>query len=184
MVFAGVPLFDQEFRGSDKVIKDVLLLVQHAVAMPVFSKLIAAAQLDVNVYATMLQQQQHGVAVEERRASQIEPAVAREQRGVLAVLDQTFLAHHKHGQARAVFGVEPELLYLILVRVNSGFHTRPHHRGSLKADFIDCWRDCIGNKTKEACTAVPASAKIKNTAQCGHGNIGHGLAVELKNLEL
>ena len=42
-------------RGGDEVVENILLLVQHAGAMPVFAKLGAAAQVGHGVNAAMLQ---------------------------------------------------------------------------------------------------------------------------------
>src|SRR6478609_11128502 len=67
---------DQVLGCGDEVVKNVLLLLQHAVAMPVFAELVSAAQLNVSINAALLQQKQHCIAIEDRRAACIESAIA------------------------------------------------------------------------------------------------------------
>jgi len=57
MLSVSIFFCDQVFRSGKEIVKNILLLLQHAIAMPVFAKLIAAAKLHVNINAALLQQQ-------------------------------------------------------------------------------------------------------------------------------
>ena len=141
---------DQVLRCGDEIVEYVLFLFQHAVAMPVFAKLIAAAQLHVNINAACFQQQQHHVAIEKWRAADVKASVARKQRGRAAIFHQAFFADHEHRHARSVFGIEPELLHLVAYGIDPGFHARPLGSLAAEAYFKNCWRDSVGNKAEKA----------------------------------
>ena len=106
---------DQVFGGGDEVVEDVLLFLQHAGAVPVFAKLAAAAQVGDGIDAAVLHPEIHA-AVEAGAHGDVEAAVAREQRGIMAVLHQAFFADDEHRNLGAVFGVIPLLADVVLVR--------------------------------------------------------------------
>src|SRR5579863_498136 len=80
----------QMFGGRDHVIEYILFLVEHAGAVPVFSKLGTAPQVGHSKDAAMLHPQVRSPA-EGWREADIEAAVSGEQCGILAVLLQSFL---------------------------------------------------------------------------------------------
>src|SRR5208282_3821085 len=102
---------------SDEVVKHILLLFQHAGAMPVFSELGTAAQVGDRVNATVLHPEKHAAA-ETWRQRDVKTAVAGEQRGILAVLLDSLLADDKHRDFRAVFRGVPDLLHVISGRID------------------------------------------------------------------
>src|SRR6185312_16247380 len=103
MLGIGIAGVDQVFSRGNKIIKHVLLLLQHAVAVPFFAELIAAAQLRVNIDAAALQQQKHGIAVEYRGAAYVESAITGKECGSVPRAQQAFAAYHEHGDASTVF---------------------------------------------------------------------------------
>src|SRR5689334_9811490 len=106
---------DQVLRSRNEVVKDVLLVFQHAGAVPAFSKFVATAQLNVNIHAAMFQQKEHDIAVEERCATHVEAAITGKKGWVAAIAPDALLADDEHGNARAVFGSKPVLLNLVFL---------------------------------------------------------------------
>ena len=86
---------DEVLRRRDEIVEDVLLLVEHAGAVPGLAVLAAAAQV---------RQREHAAGVEERevagvvggRAADVEPAVAAEQHRPLAVWTQAGAMDEEH----------------------------------------------------------------------------------------
>ena len=139
MVFVSVLLGNQEFGCRHEVIEYILLFVQHSATVPILAKLIAAAQLHVSINSAMLQKHQHGIAVEDRGARQIESAITGEHGWIPAVERQPFLIDQEHGHASAIFRFEPELLDLKLCGINIRFDPLPLGRLALQAD-AECRR--------------------------------------------
>ena len=83
---AGVvqPLRDEVLGGRDEVVEDVLLLLEHAGAVPGLAVLAAAAQVGEREDAAALEQREVA-GIEGRRPADVEAAVAVEQDGPLAV---------------------------------------------------------------------------------------------------
>ena len=103
MIFVSEFLRDQILSGSDKVVKHVLFFVQHAGAVPLFAKFVATAKLDVSIDAALLQQYQHGIAVEEWSASQVEAAIAGEHCRIFSIQCQSFFVNNEQWDPSAVF---------------------------------------------------------------------------------
>src|SRR4030081_1469528 len=116
MIFVGIFLRDQIFAGGDEVVKNILLLLQHASAMPVFAELGAPAQVSDSVNAAVLHPEIHA-AIKSRLQRDIETAVASEQGGVLAILLDSLFVNDKHRNFRSVFRVVPNLLHVISGRI-------------------------------------------------------------------
>src|SRR5215472_1628502 len=117
MVAIGIFLADQKFRRGDEVVKDVLLLIEHAGPVPVFTKLRPAAQICHRKHPVVLKPD---VAVSQKIWSQanIEAAIAGQKRRVAAIELQAFLVEDEHGYAGSVLGTEPELVDLVVRRIN------------------------------------------------------------------
>ena len=83
-VVAGVALTDEVFARGDEVVKDVLLLQQHAGLVPVLAELATAAQVGHGVDAALLEQDDVGRG-EARGQRDVEAAVSVEHGGALSV---------------------------------------------------------------------------------------------------
>src|SRR5208282_1217154 len=112
VIAVSVFLCDQVFAGSDEVVKNVLLFLQHAGAMPVFAEFGTAAQIGDGVNATVLHPEIHA-AVESWRQRDVKTAVAVQQGWVLAILLDSLLSDYKHRDLRPVFRGVPNLLDVI-----------------------------------------------------------------------
>src|SRR5438552_2520471 len=117
MIFVGVLLGDQKLRRSDEVIKNILLLIEHAGAMPVLAELCATTKICNRKHPTLLEPQ-IPISHEVGRQAQVKPAISREQSRILAIEREPLLVDDEHRHAGAVFGVEPELFDLVLCRIN------------------------------------------------------------------
>ncbi len=95
--------------GGDHVVKDILFLVEHAGAVPVFAELGAAAQIGDGVDAAVLHPEIGGAA-EGGSEADVEAAIGGEQRGIVATFLHALFMHDEHGDARAVFRFEPFLV--------------------------------------------------------------------------
>ena len=79
MLLVGVAFFLQILGRGEEVVEDILLLVQHAGAMPVFAELAAAAQVGHGEDAVAIEPGKQRL-VELGRQADIEAAVSGEQR--------------------------------------------------------------------------------------------------------
>ena len=101
MIFVSIFLRDQKFCRGNEVVKHILLFVEHAGAVPVFSELSAATQIGDSIHATMLQPQKSARS-KCRCHAHVESAVAGQHGWIVAVEFQSFLVEHEHGDARAI----------------------------------------------------------------------------------
>src|SRR5215469_12207463 len=152
--------------------------------MPFFTEFIPATQLHVCINASVLQQDKHGIAIEEGSASKIEASVARKQRGSFSVQLKSLLVHDKHGYGSAVLGIEPNLLNFVLVGIHIRLHPLEFTDLAIQRDAVGGWRHGIRMKRKKAFLAVPVAPQlIDNAAERGHGNISDVLAFQIVDCE-
>src|SRR5215467_13545664 len=126
--------------------------------MPFFTELISAAQLHVCINASVLQQNKHGIAIEEGSASKIEASVARKQRGSFSILLKSLLVDDKHRYGSAVFGIEPNLFDFVLVGIHVRFDPLEFTDLAIQCDAVGSWRHGIRMKCKKTFLAVPVAA--------------------------
>src|SRR5215470_15070551 len=172
MIFVGVLLRNQELRCADKVVKNVLLFVEHACAVPILAELGASAKVCDGKNAAMLQPQ---IAITHKTRSQadVKTAIAGQECRICSVEFQALLVKDEHRHASAILGVKPELLDFILVGIHpSGFYFAPQGGAPIgKANLIDRIRDGERVKCKERFFAVPLAAKAVHAPDCGQTNI-------------
>ena len=185
MIFVRVLFRNQVFSSGDEIVKDVLLLVQHACSMPVFSELGAPAQVCHGIDSAVFQPK-IGAPVEDRSDADIEASVAREQRRIFGVLLKPFFVDHEHGDARAILRVVPDLVDLIGRGLDRRrFHLAPE--GSLVIVQIvteDGGRHSERLETKECFILVPLATRCENSTDRRQGNVVELLALDVEELEL
>src|SRR5581483_11471204 len=96
LVPARVVLADQKLRGGNKIVKDVLLLAEHARLVPFLAVLTAAAKVGNRQNAAFFQKQE-ACGIERRGKSNVEAPVAIEQRRIVAVPSDALLVGQEHG---------------------------------------------------------------------------------------
>ena len=112
----GVFLLDQVFGGSDEVIKDVLLFLQHPGLVPSLAVFTASPQVGHGVDAVVLEQDDVG-DIEVRGGAGVEAAVGIKKGWTLSVEHEPFLVNDEHGDLGPVFARIEDLLGLIVVRI-------------------------------------------------------------------
>src|SRR5258708_2021624 len=185
MILIGVFLRDQELRRRSEVVKDILLFIEHAGAVPVFAELGSATQISHGKYPTVLKPK-ITVAHEIRSQADIESAIAGEKGRILPVEYQISLVEHEHGHMRAVFGIKPKLLDFVLFWINSwSIHFAPKRRGaSGQVNLINRIRHGEGMEREEDLFAVPLAADSENTPDRGKPYVAERLAVRVQQGEL
>src|SRR5689334_12704099 len=122
MILIGVLLRNQKFCGRYEIVKDILLFVQHARAVPVLAEFRSAPQVCNRKNAAMLKPQ-ITITHEARCQADIEAAISGQKSRILPVELDTFLMKDEHGHASSIFRVEPELLDLVLFGIDPrGFY--------------------------------------------------------------
>ncbi len=119
VILVGILFGDQVLGGGDHVIEDILFFVEHAGAVPVFAELGAAAQVGDGEDAAVLHPEISGAA-EGGREADVEASVGGEQRGVVPIFLNAFFMHDEHGDAGAVFRLEPFLIDFIGGGIDGG----------------------------------------------------------------
>ena len=124
-----VPLGHKVIPGCKKVVKDVLLLQQHASLVPRLTKLSPAAKVGHGIDAAAFKKRDVARA-EARRQTDVEPSIGVEQGGVAAVLLNSLFVDDEHGDSGSVFGDIPLLMGLKIVRIEGHVRSAPKLRGT------------------------------------------------------
>src|ERR1039458_7826097 len=184
VTLVGVFLRDEILAGSDEVVKYVLLLLQHAGAMPIFTELGPAAQVGNRENAAVLHPE-ISAAVETWRLRDVKTAVAGQQGWVLAVLLYSLFADDKHRDLRAIFRAVPDLLHVISGRIDGGRVNlgpeRAVYAGPIDFGQVNAinrrWHG-EGLESEEDLVAVIPAGGAENSSDGGQRNVGELLAVE------
>src|ERR1039458_5684518 len=189
VIFVGVFLRDEILAGSDEVVKYVLLLLQHAGAMPVFAELGPAAQVGNRENAAVLHPE-ISAAVETWRLRDVKTAVAGQQGWVLAVLLDSLFADDKHRDLRAIFRAVPDLLHVIGGRIDGGRVNlgpeRAVYAGPIDFGQVNAinrrWHGEGLESEKDFVAVIPAGG-AENSSDGGQRNVGELLAVEAEHFK-
>src|SRR3989304_6356773 len=100
---AGAPARGEPLGGRDEVVEHVLLALEHPRLVPRFAVLAAAAEVRHGVDSARAEQHKTG-RIEPGRQTDVEAAVAAEEHGPVAVLDDVPAVHEKHRHRRAIPG--------------------------------------------------------------------------------
>src|SRR5260370_10056034 len=106
----GVRVFvsNQIFSGGEEVVENRLLFLKHAGMVPILAEFSAAPKIGVSENSAMLDPDEH-----ERpgkwRFTEVEAAVASQNKSIQTVELQALLVKHKHGNAGLVLGGKPAL---------------------------------------------------------------------------
>src|SRR6185437_4788798 len=124
--FVGRCVFvlDQPFRRGDKVVKDILLFIQHACTMPCFAEFATAAQVSDGVEPSLLNPPRDE-GIESRCKAHVEAAVTIEDRGSMTVRLEIFLVNERHRYFGPIFGVVPDLLGGVLLGAERDWDSIP-----------------------------------------------------------
>src|SRR5215510_4732570 len=114
-VFVG----DQPFGGGDEIVEDVLFFQLHPGLVPLLAVFAAAAQVGGGVDEAVFEHR-YAQRAERRGHRYVEPAIAVEQRRIIAVELQTFLVNQEHRHARAVLAVIEDLPGFVFVGLVAG----------------------------------------------------------------
>src|SRR5260370_41130179 len=107
---------DHPLSSGDKIIEDILLLLQHTRVGPLFTVFAATTQVSHSEYAAVFDPQE-GFDGEDRSQADIKASVTKEQRWIVAVQRQPFLVREKHWHAGAVSARLEDLRRLVARRV-------------------------------------------------------------------
>ena len=112
----GVAFLAQPLGDGDAIVEDVLLFELGAGPVPFLAVLAAAAEAGLHIHAAHLEPQQPADR-ERRRQRDVEPAVAVEQRRVVAVALQALLGRDEHRHLGPVLARDERLRHLVIVGV-------------------------------------------------------------------
>src|SRR6185312_11227923 len=119
-----VLVVDQPFCRGNKVIKHVLLFVQHACMVPFLSEFATTAKIWHRVESALLYPPRNE-RVETGREAHVKAAVAIEDGGNVTVWSQAFAMDQKHRHLGAIFRLVPDLLACVPVRVKGNWVSKP-----------------------------------------------------------
>jgi len=177
-----VPFSDQPLGGGDEIIENVLFLLQHAGAVPVFPLLAAAAQIGQGVEAAGLEPRHHAL-VEFGRRGNAEAAIAVEERGIAAVSLQTFLMDQEHADAGAVLRWILDLLDLHGRKIERYFLPPPDlPLAGREIDLVEGSRLVEAGEAKERLRCVRRGDEAGG-AEARQGQLALRLAVQAETLD-
>src|SRR5262249_4040572 len=152
-----VVLLDEPLGCGNKIVKDILLLAEHARAVPRFPKLAPSAKVRNSEYTALFHPEGRR-PTEERSLAGIETTVAGQQRRVGSVELQSLAVDEKHRNTSLVLRIVPDLLHLELVTVNGNLHPCPEVLFPARhVVAVNRQRSGERRETVEGFTAGPAS---------------------------
>src|SRR5882762_1209887 len=148
--------------------------------MPVLAELGASAEVGDGVDAAVLHPQIHGAA-ETRGFGNVEPTVAREEHGVLAVLLDSLLADDKHWNAGTIFRLIPDLLHFERGSIDGGSVNFVPQRLGPATQIVAVNRGWhgVGLKSEKEFRTVPFAADGTDAADGGQRNFTKLLAFDV-----
>ena len=163
----GDRVVDQELGGGDEVVEDVLLVLQHSRPVPALAVLAAAPQVDLYVDPAAFEE--HEIRrIEARGQADVEPAIAVEQGGVVAVPHHVLPVCQEHGDLGAVHGREEHLVRLVLVEVERNLR-RPVRLGPAGGEVVavDRRREEERGEGEVEDVVLPGPAQLSDRADPG-----------------